>query len=79
MRLEDRDDRRACRGRGREVVVDEVDVRVDHREALVRRASEQVGGAGRLVVEQLAEEHVRPRCLALPDLTSYQAIYLNSK
>jgi hypothetical protein len=43
--LEDRDDRRAQRGRGGEVVVDKLGVRVDDRELGVRAATEQVAGA----------------------------------
>ena len=52
VRLEHRDDRRADRGRRREVVVDEIDVRVDDRELAVRRAAEQVAGAGAGVVQE---------------------------
>jgi len=57
VRLEHRDDRYALRLRDPDVVVDEIRVRVDHREALLGLAAEQVGGTRRVVVEQLAEEH----------------------
>jgi peptide deformylase len=66
VRLEDRDDRDALRLGQRDVFVDQVDVRVDHREPGFGLAAEEVGGTGRLVVQQLAEEH---------HLTSYQLIY----
>ena len=55
--LEDGDDRHALRLGERDVLVDEIDVRVDDGELPVRLAAEQIGGAGRVVVEQLAEEH----------------------
>ena len=57
VRLEHGDDRDALRLGQRDVVVDEIDVRVDDRELAVRLAAEQVGGAGGLVVEELAEVH----------------------
>ena len=66
VRIEDRGDRRALDLGERDVVVDELDVRVDDGERAVRLAPEQIGGARALVVEQLPEVHA---------LTSYQAIY----
>ena len=39
-----------------DVVVDQIDVRVDDRERAVALAAEQIRGAGGFVVEQLAEE-----------------------
>ena len=57
VRLEHRDDRRALRLGEREVAVDEIDVRVDHRECAVRLAAQEIRGAGGVVVEQLAEVH----------------------
>ena len=58
VRLEDRDDRDALGLGQRDVVVDQVDVRVDDRELAVALAAEEIGGAGGLVVEELSEEHV---------------------
>lgn len=58
VRLEHGDDRHALRlGQG-DVVVDQVDVRVDHRERAVALAAQQIRRTRRLVVEQLPEEHV---------------------
>jgi hypothetical protein len=54
VRLEDRHDRRAQRGRGGEVVVDEVGVRIDDRELGVRAATEQVAGTRGCVVQKRA-------------------------
>ena len=65
------DDRDALRLGERDVVVDQVDVRIDDRELAAALAAEQVGGAGRLVVEQLSEEHVASVRIGL---TSYQLI-----
>ena len=57
MRLEGGDDGGAlCIGQG-DVVVDEVDVRIDDREPLLRLAAEEVGGAGRALVQELSKEH----------------------
>jgi hypothetical protein len=66
VRLEHRDDRDALSLGQFHVLVDQVDVGVDDGELAPRLAAEQVGGAGGVVVEQLAEEH---------GLTSYQLIY----
>ena len=55
--LEHGDDRHALRLGDRQVLVDEIHVRVDDRELPMRCTAEQVRGAGRVVVEQLAEEH----------------------
>jgi hypothetical protein len=57
VRLEHRHDRDALGVGQRDVVVDQVDVRIHDRELAVRGAPQQVGGARRLVVEQLPEEH----------------------
>jgi hypothetical protein len=57
VRLEDRHDPRALGLRERHVLVDEVDVRIDDRELSHRLAAQQIGGARRLVVEQLPQEH----------------------
>ena len=65
VRLEHCDDRDALRLGQCDVVVDQIDVRIDHREPGLGLAAEEVGGAGRLVVQQLAEEH---------GLTNYQLI-----
>jgi hypothetical protein len=54
VRLEDRHDRRAQRGRVGKVAVDELGVRVDDRELGVRPATEQVAGARRCVVQKRA-------------------------
>ena len=73
--LEHGDDRDALRlGQG-DVLVDEVDVRVDDGELPVRLAAEQVRGAGGLVVEQLPEEHVDLQSSSWSGLTSYQVFY----
>jgi hypothetical protein len=61
--LEHRHDRDPLALRQRDVAIDQVDVRIDDRELRLALASEQIGGAGGLVVEQLAEVHaatVRP-------------------
>ena len=58
VRLEDGNHRRALGARKLDVSVDEIDVGVDDRELAAGLAPEQVGGAGGLVVQQLAEEHV---------------------
>ena len=58
MGLEHRDDRNALALRQRYVVVDEVDMGIDDREPAAALAAEQVGGAGGVVVEQLAEVHL---------------------
>jgi len=58
MRLEHGHDRHALALGQLDVGVDEIDVRIDDGEALARLAAEQVGGAGGVVVEQLAEVHV---------------------
>src|SRR5947207_2099094 len=65
--LDHRDDLRALRVRGRDVVVDQVRMRVDDGELPRRLAAKQIGGAGGLVVEELAEVHW--------GLTSYQEFY----
>jgi hypothetical protein len=54
VRLEDGDDRRAERGRRRQVIVDEVNVWIDDGELAVRSAAEQVAGAGADVVQERA-------------------------
>ena len=58
VRVEHGDDRHALRIGQRDVLVNEVDVRVDDGELAVRLAAEQVGGARALVVQQLPEVHV---------------------
>ena len=58
-----------------DVLVDEIDVRVDDGERRLALAAEQVGGARGLVVQQLAEVHVGLRSFELIGLTSYQVIY----
>ena len=60
-----------------DVGVDQIDVGVYDRQLALALAAQQVGGAGRFVVEELAEEHSEPPevgigCLAL---TSYQEFY----
>ena len=73
--LEHGGDRRALRLGEGDVVVDQVDVGVDDRELSLALAAEQVGGAGGLVVEQLAEEHrVLQGGRSDRQLTSYQLI-----
>jgi hypothetical protein len=52
--FEDRHDRRVQCGRGGEVVVDELGVRVDDRELGVRAATEQVAGTRSCVVQKRA-------------------------
>jgi hypothetical protein len=75
VRLEDGHDRGAlCLGR-RDVLADEIDMRVDHGERAVRLAPEEIGGAGRVVVQQLSEVHAGLRVVDVIGLTSYQVIY----
>ena len=58
VRLQHRRDPRALSlGQG-DVGVDQVDVGVDDRDLAAALAAEEVGGAGRFVVEELSEEHV---------------------
>jgi hypothetical protein len=58
VRLDDRHDPRALRCGELDVVVNEVGVRIDDGELPGRLAAKQIRGAGRVVVEQLAEKHV---------------------
>ena len=58
--LEHGDDLRALRLGQREVLVDEIDVRVDHREGAVCLAPEEIRGARGLVVQELSEVHGGP-------------------
>ena len=55
VRVEHRDDPGALGLRERDVLVDQVDVRVDDGERAMGLAPEQVRGAGGLVVQQLTE------------------------
>ena len=57
VRLEHRDDRHALTLGLLKIRVDKIDVGIDDGEAPLRLAAEQVGGAGGVVVEQLAEVH----------------------
>ena len=57
VRLEDRHDRRADPLGLAEVVVDELDVRVDDREPRRELAAEQVARAGGRLVEERAQDH----------------------
>jgi|SRR3954451_8829904 len=57
MRIEDGDDRRTLGFGQSDVLVDQVDVRIDDGELRVRLAAEDVGGAGGGVIQQLPEEH----------------------
>src|SRR5215210_6162681 len=57
VRLKDGDDRDLLRLGQLDVVVDKVDMGIDDREPLLRLAAEEVGRAGRLVVEELSEVH----------------------
>ena len=57
VRLEHGDDLRALRLGQRDVLVDEIDVRVDDGERAVRLAAQEIRGAGRVVVQQLSEVH----------------------
>ena len=57
VRFEHGHDRNPLRARERDVLVDQVDMRIHHREALLRLAAEQVRGAGGVVVQELPEEH----------------------
>jgi hypothetical protein len=65
--LEDCDDRDGLLLSQRDVIVDQIDMWIDDREARLGLASEQIGGAGSLVVEELTEKHAL-------GLTSYQLI-----
>ena len=58
VRLEDGRDPAPLRLRHLDVLLDEVDVAVHHRQLARRLAAEQIGGAGSFVVEELPEEHV---------------------
>jgi hypothetical protein len=56
--LDHRGDLRPLGLRADDVLIDEIQVGVDDGELTNRLAAEQVGGAGRLVVEELAEVHL---------------------
>ena len=72
--VEHRDDGRTLAFGEPDVVVDQVDMRIDDREGAVRLASEQIRGTGGRVVQQLSEIHAGPPGLALIALESYQLI-----
>ena len=72
VRLEHRGDRRADRGRGFEVGVHEVGVRIDDRELRMREAAEQVAGARALVVQERAQDHRRLLALVRPSTATGQ-------
>jgi len=72
--LDDGDDLGALRLGQRDVLVDEVDVRVDDGASPDGLATEQVGRARGLVVQELAEIH-GDLDRSGASLTSYQAIY----
>ena len=57
VRLEDGDDRNSLSLSERDVVVDQIAVRIDDGELRLRLAAEQVGGACSVVVQELAKEH----------------------
>jgi hypothetical protein len=57
VRLEHRRDLRPLRLGAGDVVVDEVDVRIDDGELALALAPEQIGSARCVVVEELAEVH----------------------
>lgn len=57
VRVEDCDDRRALRLGHSDVVVNQIDMRIDDCEFAARLAPQQVGGARGVVVQQLSEVH----------------------
>jgi len=57
VRVEHRDDRHPLALCPREVLIDQVDVWVDDSERAVGLAAEDIGGASRLVVQELPEVH----------------------
>ena len=57
VRVEHGNDRRALAVGQRDVLIDQIDVRVDDRKRAVGLATEQVGGARGLVVQQLTQVH----------------------
>src|SRR3954471_20789254 len=57
VRLEHGDDRDALGSGGRDVLVDEIYVGIDDSELRLALATQQVGRAGGVVVEELAKEH----------------------
>jgi hypothetical protein len=73
VRLERGDDRHALGLSDGDVVVDQVDMRIDDGEPPVRGAAEELRGASRVVVEQLPEEHLGLQSVG-EGLTSYQEI-----
>ena len=74
VRLEDGGDRHVLGLGERDVLVDQVDVGIDHGELASALAAEQIRGAGGFVVEQLAEEQGRLRGRGSGSLTRYQLI-----
>ena len=72
VRLEDGDDLRPLRLSAGDVLVDEVDVRIDDGERALGLAAEQIRGAGCLVVEELSEIHAGPPGGRSRGLTRYQ-------
>ena len=75
VRVQHRDDRRALRLGDPDVCIDEVDVRLDHRQLRLGLAPKHVRGARRLVVKQLPEEHADLQDPDTDRLTNYQVIY----
>src|SRR5215210_199816 len=79
VRLKDGDDRDLLPLGQLDVVVDKVGMGIDDREPLLRLAAEEVGRAGRLVVEELSEVHALTSRIAgagsFGALTIYQLIY----
>lgn len=60
VRFQDGGDPAALAFSGREVFIDQVRMRIDHGQLAGAVATEEVRGAGGLVVQKLAEEHIGP-------------------
>jgi hypothetical protein len=79
VRLEDGGDRRGLGVGERDVLVDQVDVRIYHGQLASALAAEQIRGAGGFVVEQLAEEQGWPPGRRDPGLDKVSIDRLNSQ
>jgi hypothetical protein len=78
VRLENRHDRHTLGLGERDVLVDQVDVRVYDGELATGLAAEQIGGAGGLVVQQLSEVHTDLQGLIVKWLDKLSSDLLNS-
>src|SRR5438067_10031271 len=79
MGVQDGDDLRSLRLGDGDVLIDQIGMGLDHGEGAVGLAAEDVGGAGRVVIEQLAEEHRTPWSFGRLGLDKLSSDLLNIK